>query len=152
MSVTTDLTAVLSRVVDPEIPVLTIHDLGILRSVGYEGGSVVVTITPTYSGCPAMRQIEDDIETALLAEGITDFEVRVTHNPPWRSDDMTEEGRRRLAEFGIAPPTSPDAILCPNCEGQGSHDLVARFAGTACQALMACSGCGEPFKLFKDFR
>ena len=148
----TDVSAVLDRVVDPEIPVLTIRDLGILRSVEDEGGTIVVTITPTYSGCPAMRQIEDDIESALLGEGITEFEVRVTHNPPWTSDDVTEEGRRKLAEFGIAPPTSSDDILCPNCERRGRHELVALFGGTACQALLVCPGCGEPFKSFKSFR
>lgn len=152
VKVASDLTAVLSRVVDPEIPVLSIRDLGVLRSIEDMDGTVVVTITPTYSGCPAMRQIEDDIAMALLGEGISDFEVRVKHNPPWTSDDLTEEGRRKLAEFGIAPPTPPDEVLCPNCESKGRHGLVARFSGTACQALMVCSSCGEPFKSFKDFR
>lgn len=152
MRVASDVDAVLARVVDPEIPVLTIRDLGVLRSIEDVDGTLVVTITPTYSGCPAMRQIEDDIAMALLGEGISDFDVRVTHNPPWTSDHMTDEGRRKLAEFGIAPPTSPDEVLCPNCESEGGHGIVSRFAGTACQALMVCSRCGEPFRSFKEFR
>lgn len=150
VSVTTDVRRVVASVVDPEIPVLTIEDLGILRAVEERSGSTVVTITPTYSGCPAMRQIEDDIAAALHAGGVHDFEIVVTHNPPWTTDWISDDGHRKLAEFGIAPPTEPADVLCPRCDS-GSPRLVARFGSTACKALMVCSTCGEPFDYFKQF-
>ena len=139
-----------ASVVDPEIPVLTIEDLGILRSVELEGRSVTVTITPTYSGCPAMRQIEDDIRTALADVGVDDCTIEVAHSPVWTTDWMTADARDKLARFGIAPPTGESAVLCPRCSA-GSPRLVARFGSTACKALMVCNRCGEPFDWFKDF-
>jgi ring-1,2-phenylacetyl-CoA epoxidase subunit PaaD len=148
--VATDLRAVVGSVVDPEIPVLTISDLGILRSVEVADNQVVVTITPTYSGCPAMRQIEDDIATALAREGVDSVEVRVVHNPPWTTDWISEEGHRKLTEFGIAPPTGISDVLCPRCDAEKPR-LIARFGSTACKALMVCSSCGEPFDYFKQF-
>lgn len=150
VTVATDLHAAVASVVDPEIPVLTIEDLGILRSVDTEGDTVVVTITPTYSGCPAMRQIEDDIASALEREGVHSHEIEVTHNPPWSTDWISEEGHRKLAEFGIAPPTEPADVLCPQCRAD-KPDMIARFGSTACKALMVCSSCGEPFDYFKRF-
>lgn len=150
VKVAADTRRIVASVVDPEIPVLTIEDLGILRSVEQVGDVVVVTITPTYSGCPAMRQIEDDIATALRREAIDDFEIRVTHNPAWTTDWISEEGHRKLAEFGIAPPTGLDEVLCPRCRAD-SPRLVAQFGSTACKALMVCSSCGEPFDYFKEF-
>lgn len=145
-----DLQTVVGSVVDPEIPVLTIDDLGILRSVETEGSHVIVTITPTYSGCPAMRQIEDDIATALSRQGVESFEVRVTHHPAWSSDWISEEGHRKLAGFGIAPPTDESEVLCPRCEADRPR-MIARFGSTACKALMVCSSCGEPFDYFKQY-
>jgi ring-1,2-phenylacetyl-CoA epoxidase subunit PaaD len=145
-----DLRSVVASVVDPEIPVLTIDDLGILRSVETEGSQVIVTITPTYSGCPAMRQIEDDIATALSRQGVESFEVRVIHNPAWSTDWISEEAHRKLAEFGIAPPTGESEVLCPRCEADNPR-IVARFGSTACKALMVCSSCGEPFDYFKRY-
>jgi ring-1,2-phenylacetyl-CoA epoxidase subunit PaaD len=150
VSLATDVRHVVSGVVDPEIPVLTIEDLGILRSVEEEAGTAVVTITPTYSGCPAMRQIEDDIASALLRQGVSDFEIRVSHNPPWSTDWLSDEGRRKLREFGIAPPTPVAEILCPRCSAPGPR-MIARFGSTACKALMVCASCGEPFDFFKQF-
>lgn len=150
VKVAADTRRIVASVVDPEIPVLTIEDLGILRSVEQVGDVVVVTITPTYSGCPAMRQIEDDIATALRREAIDNFEIRVTHNPAWTTDWISDEGHRKLAEFGIAPPTGLDEVLCPRCQAD-SPRLVARFGSTACKALMVCSSCGEPFDYFKEF-
>lgn len=150
VKVAADTRRIVASVVDPEIPVLTIEDLGILRSVEQVGDVVVVTITPTYSGCPAMRQIEDDIATALRREAIDNFEIRVTHNPAWTTDWISEEGHRKLAEFGIAPPTGLDEVLCPRCRAD-SPRLVAQFGSTACKALMVCSSCGEPFDYFKEF-
>lgn len=150
VTVAAELRSIVASVVDPEIPVLTIEDLGILRSVVTEGDRVVVTITPTYSGCPAMRQIEDDIAGALNHEGVADFEIVVSHNPPWTTDWISAEGQRKLAEFGIAPPTTMSQVLCPRCAADRPR-LVAWFGSTACKALMVCSACGEPFDHFKQF-
>ena len=148
--VATDLRAVVSSVVDPEIPVLTIDDLGILRSVEMEAGKVVVRITPTYSGCPAMRQIEDDITSALAREGFDDVDVVVSHDEVWTTNSISEVGRRKLEEFGIAPPGPLEELLCPRCASDRPR-LVALFGSTACKALMVCSSCGEPFDHFKQF-
>lgn len=142
---------VASSVVDPEIPVLTIEDLGVLRGLDIEDDQVVVTITPTYSGCPAMRQMSDDILKALDRAGVEDARVRTAHKPAWSTDWITEEGRRKLAEFGIAPPTRESEILCPLCAADRPR-MVARFGSTACKALMVCSSCGEPFDYFKELK
>jgi len=143
---------VLSRVVDPEIPVLTIADLGILRSITFEGETVVVTITPTYSGCPAMDMIRDEITAALAEAGVAECEVRTQYAPAWTTDWMSEGGRRRLAEFGIAPPLPVDGpvtpILCPRCASTETQ-TVSDFGSTACKALRVCDNCGEPFDYFK---
>jgi ring-1,2-phenylacetyl-CoA epoxidase subunit PaaD len=139
---------VASRVVDPEIPVLTIADLGILRDLRADGGRLVATITPTYSGCPAMLQIATDLRSALGAAGFGDTEITIVHDPPWSSDWITPEGLKKLAGFGIAPPGGE--IVCPRCRS-GSARVVSRFGSTACKALMACRSCGEPFDHFKDF-
>jgi len=145
------LWGVVSGVVDPEIPVLTIEDLGVLRDVDVEDGQVVVTITPTYSGCPAMRQMSDDILAALDRAGVDDARVRTIHKPAWSTDWITEEGQQKLAEFGIAPPTGESEVLCPRCQAD-SPRMVARFGSTACKALMVCSSCGEPFDYFKELK
>jgi ring-1,2-phenylacetyl-CoA epoxidase subunit PaaD len=142
--------AVASSIVDPEIPVLTIAELGILRHVGEEAGRVVVTITPTYSGCPAMGQIEEDLEQALARAGLEGAEVRLAHDPAWSSDWITTAGREKLAAFGIAPPVPADEVVCPRCVSPAPR-MVARFGSTACKALMVCSSCGEPFDYFKEF-
>ena len=139
-----------NSVVDPEIPVLTIAELGILRHVRAEGESVVVMITPTYSGCPAMREIEEALKQALARAGVPDVEVRLVHDPAWSSEWITDEGRRKLAEFGIAPPTPVDEVVCPRCASAAPR-MVARFGSTACKALMVCSSCGDPFDYFKEF-
>ena len=141
---------VASKVVDPEIPVLSIDDLGILRGVEAVDDRVVVTITPTYSGCPAMRQIESDISLALAGAGFDRVEVRLALSPAWSSDWISPEGQRKLAAFGIAPPTPLEAVVCPKCASE-SPRVVARFGSTACKALMVCSACGEPFDYFKEF-
>jgi ring-1,2-phenylacetyl-CoA epoxidase subunit PaaD len=150
ITLSSGLRNVVASVVDPEIPVLTIEDLGILRSVDLEGDHVIVTITPTYSGCPAMGQIEDDIADALVREEVDSYEIRVTHNPPWTTDWISDEGHRKLAEFGIAPPTGLSAVLCPQCAADQPR-MIARFGSTACKALMVCSSCAEPFDYFKQF-
>jgi len=141
-----DLRAVLAQVHDPEIPVLTIEDLGVLRDVQVDDGRVVVALTPTYSGCPAMDEIRADVRAALAAAGHDDVEVRTVLSPAWTTDDMTEDGRRKLREFGIAPPgaraTGPVlvplgrrlAVDCPLC-GSGDTEELTRFASTSCKSL-----------------
>ncbi len=140
---------VAGSVVDPEIPVLTVADLGVLRDVWEEDGKLIVTITPTYSGCPAMRQIEEDIVAALAAGGYP-AEVRVKHNPPWTTDWVSEAGMAKLDQFGIAPPTAQYDVVCPRCRQPEPH-VISLFGSTACKALMVCSSCGEPFDYFKAF-
>jgi ring-1,2-phenylacetyl-CoA epoxidase subunit PaaD len=140
---------IVARVVDPEIPVLTIEDLGVLRGVDQVGETVVVTITPTYSGCPAMGQIEDDITRALNRNGYTDIRIDVVYQPAWTTEWMSEEARSKLEDFGIAPPTAPADVRCPKCR-EGESRLIAQFGSTACKALMVCSVCGDPFDYFKE--
>ena len=155
MTVADDVRAALADVVDPEIPVLTIEDLGVLRDVVVDGERVVVTVTPTYSGCPAMDEIRADVRAALARHGWHDVEVRTTLSPAWSTDAMSDDGRRKLAEYGIAPPVrTPGPVLvalsvaCPRC---GSHDTeeLTRFASTSCKALWRCRSCREPFDHFK---
>ena len=142
---------ILDAVTDPEIPVLTIHDIGILRDVAIENGTVVVTITPTYSGCPAMDTIREDITTALNDAGMLDVEVQTVLAPAWTTDWMSEDGRRKLEAYGIAPPRIDEstAIRCPQCRSEESR-VVSRFGSTACKALLVCTSCGEPFDHFKE--
>lgn len=148
-----------ATVVDPEIPVLTIEDLGILRDVEVGADGVTVTITPTYSGCPAMDAIRDDLLSAFRREGIQDVAVRMVLSPAWTTDWMSEDGKRKLAEYGIAPPSGHStasrgpisltlATRCPRC---GSADTVeiSRFGSTSCKALYECRACLEPFDYFK---
>jgi ring-1,2-phenylacetyl-CoA epoxidase subunit PaaD len=141
---------VVSQVVDPEIPVLTIAELGILRDVVIEEGKVVVTITPTYSGCPAMSQIEDDIRSRLAVAGFDRVVLKTTHAPAWTTDWISPEARAKLAAFGIAPPTPETEVVCPRCAA-ATPRIVSRFGSTACKALFVCARCGEPFDWFKDF-
>ncbi|WES63970.1 phenylacetate-CoA oxygenase subunit PaaJ [Microbacter sp. GSS18] len=142
---------------DPEVPVLTIEDLGVLRDVDCDGGRVTVTITPTYSGCPAMETIRDDLTLALAAAGYDDVDIRTTLTPAWTTEWMSEEGRRKLAEYGIAPPTGTRpagpirialSVPCPRCGSLATRE-VSRFGSTSCKALYECSACLEPFDYFK---
>lgn len=149
-----DLALILEGVVDPEIPSLTIGDLGIVRHAGWEGRTAVITITPTYSGCPAMDAIRDDITEAMEAAGVPAVEVKTAYAPAWTTDWITERGRDRLAAAGIAPPgrlgevDAPPAV-CPQCASADTR-TVSEFGSTACKALMVCSSCGEPFDKFKE--
>lgn len=139
----------LESVVDPEIPVLTIFDLGIVRDVFFEGPKLVVVITPTYSGCPAMNMIEVQIKATLHSAGYNDFEVRTVLSPAWTTDWITAEGRARMEAFGIAPPREADHHPhCPRCGSENSH-LLSQFGSTACKALWQCGDCREPFDYFK---
>jgi ring-1,2-phenylacetyl-CoA epoxidase subunit PaaD len=141
----------LAQVVDPEIPVLTIADLGIVRGVSVADGAVTVTITPTYSGCPAMGVIEEDIVAVLTAAGYDRVTVDTVFHPAWTTDWMSDEGRRKMRAFGIAPPDPVGIeanVMCPLCLG-GETSVVSTFGSTACKALMVCTSCGEPFDHFK---
>jgi ring-1,2-phenylacetyl-CoA epoxidase subunit PaaD len=145
---------VVATVRDPELRVLTIADLGILRDVETDGDHVTVTITPTYSGCPAMDVIRADIVGALRAAGHDDVEVRTVLSPAWTTDWITPAGHEKLAEAGIVPPARTStvalalAVRCPQC---GSPDTrqISRFGSTACKALWRCTSCGEPFDAVK---
>lgn len=138
------------QVVDPEIPVLTIADLGILRDVTMTEDRLAVTITPTYSGCPAMATIEADLRSALAGAGFDKVEVLTVHHPAWSSDWLTDEGRDKLARSGIAPPSSERDVTCPRCRAGGPREVSA-FGSTACKALMVCVSCGDPFDRFKVY-
>ncbi|WP_254070528.1 1,2-phenylacetyl-CoA epoxidase subunit PaaD [Acidisphaera sp. L21] len=144
-------------VVDPEIPVLTIADLGVLRDVHMAGDTVEVTITPTYSGCPAMNMIALEIGLALDRAGIPDARVRTILSPAWTTDWLTDTGRRKLTEYGIAPPIpgssrralfGEQTVPCPRCRSIDTRQL-AEFASTSCKALWQCQACREPFDYFK---
>lgn len=143
--------AALADVTDPEIPVLTIDDLGIVRDVRTDGDTVRVTITPTYSGCPAMETIRSDIVSALRVAGFDHVDVETVYSPAWTTDWMSEEGKQKLDAYGIAPPPATDAtgdpVLCPRCRSESR--TISEFGSTACKALMVCVSCGEPFDLFK---
>ena len=154
---------VAAAVPDPELPMVTIGELGILRSVDVEDGAVVATITPTYSGCPAMREIGVDVRHQLERAGYRSVTVRTELAPAWSSDWITAEGRRKLAAAGIAPPHAAarrgagpvpltlgprPEIACPHC-GSSRTRQTAAFSGTACKALFRCDKCREPFEYVK---
>jgi len=150
-----------AQVVDPEIPVLTIEDLGVLRSVAVgDDGQVSVTITPTYSGCPALEAMRDDVTSALRAAGYPTVSVDLALAPAWTTDWMSEGGKAKLREYGIAAPTGHSAarssgpvrlqlaVKCPRCSSLNTREL-ARFGSTSCKALYECRDCLEPFDYFK---
>jgi ring-1,2-phenylacetyl-CoA epoxidase subunit PaaD len=156
---------VAAQVPDPELPLVTLADLGILRDVQQDGASVTVTITPTYSGCPAMREISQDLQQRLRRAGFAEVTVRTQLSPSWSSDWITEAGRAKLAAAGIAPPqpapqrgTRPVAlnllprapdVPCPRC-GSPATTRTAQFSGTACKSLYRCRDCREPFEYVKE--
>ncbi|MFJ6196588.1 1,2-phenylacetyl-CoA epoxidase subunit PaaD [Micromonospora sp. NPDC092111] len=155
----TDPWTAVSAVVDPEIRVITIDELGILRAVDEDAatGRVVVTITPTYTGCPAMDVIRADIRRALAVAGHPDAEVRTVYTPAWSTDWISDRGRAKLAAAGIAPPAPTRAgtvvpltltVRCPRC-GSPETEQVSRFGSTACKSLRRCRSCSEPFDHLK---
>ncbi|KAF3466414.1 1,2-phenylacetyl-CoA epoxidase subunit PaaD [Streptomyces sp. Tu 3180] len=176
--VTTPLEAELlelaGSVPDPELPVLTLRELGVVRAVRARGTDAVeVELTPTYTGCPAVEAMSLDIERVLREHGVREVTVRTVLAPAWSTDDITDEGRRKLREFGIAPPrvrsasgpvrvelgptrthSAPpeedlDPVRCPHC-GSAGTELLSRFSSTACKALRRCLSCREPFDHFKE--
>jgi ring-1,2-phenylacetyl-CoA epoxidase subunit PaaD len=160
-----DAAEVVSRVLDPEMPMLTLRDLGVVRSVQVEGAAVTVTITPTYSGCPAVEEMRHDLCASLVDAGYGPVEVRTVMSPAWSTDWITGDGRRKLAEAGIAPPgratrhaegpipltlTAPaSAVRCPQC-GSPATEEISRFGPTPCTALRRCASCQEPFQTVKE--
>ncbi|MER7082418.1 ring-1,2-phenylacetyl-CoA epoxidase subunit PaaD [Saccharopolyspora kobensis] len=158
--------AVAESVTDPELPVLTLADLGVLREVELaEDGTVVVSITPTYSGCPAMREMRSDLSSRLREAGFPEVEVRTVLDPPWTTDWISAAGRRKLADYGIAPPGAAprhaagpvpltlappsSRVSCPQC-GSPDTERVSQFGSTACKALRRCRACHEPFEHIKE--
>ncbi len=148
------LYALLSSVCDPEIPVLTLQDLGVLRDISIVDDEIKVTITPTYSGCPAMEAMRSDIESTLADAGYQKVDVQQSLSPAWTTDWMTEDGRDKLRAYGIAPPATTTcgkisgAIECPQCTSS-EVKLISEFGSTACKALYQCRQCQEPFDYFK---
>ncbi len=151
----------LENISDPEIPVLSIVDLGVVRDVRFENDIAKIDITPTYSGCPAMNMIEAEIRATMAENGI-DADVTLVLSPAWTTDWMSENGKKKLREYGIAPPQDepitvntlfgkPDKIECPLC-GSKHTELVSQFGSTACKALYKCLDCLEPFDYFKCHR
>ncbi|GAA4200729.1 1,2-phenylacetyl-CoA epoxidase subunit PaaD [Actinocatenispora rupis] len=152
------LREIAGAVPDPELRVVSIAELGILRDVSTGPQGTVVTITPTYSGCPALATIAADVRDALAAAGAPDAEVRVALDPPWSTDDITAAGRAKLAGAGIAPPgptrlagpvALPLAVRCPRC-GSAETVELSRFSATPCTALWRCTSCAEPFDRVKE--
>ncbi|WP_122982121.1 1,2-phenylacetyl-CoA epoxidase subunit PaaD [Actinoplanes teichomyceticus] len=160
-----DAATVVGQVTDPELPMVTLAELGIVRDVRQDGDGVLVTITPTYSGCPAMETIRADIAGALRRAGFERVEVRTVLAPAWTTDWISETGRRKLAEAGIAPPgpaprrpagpvpltltPRPSDLRCPRC-GSADTEAVAAFGATACRELRRCRACREPFEHMKE--
>ncbi|GGV69161.1 1,2-phenylacetyl-CoA epoxidase subunit PaaD [Streptomyces griseoloalbus] len=169
-----ELLELAGSVPDPELPVLTLRELGVVRAVHTRGaGTVEVELTPTYTGCPAIEAMSVDIERVLREHGVREVTVRTVLAPAWSTDDITDEGRRKLREFGIAPPRVREAsgpvrvelgptrtrdgqaedglapVRCPHC-GSADTELLSRFSSTACKALRRCLTCREPFDHFKE--
>ena len=148
----------MEEVYDPEVPVLTIVDLGIVRNITYQGECCKITITPTYSGCPAMKRIDEDVIQKLDEKGIGNVEVDLVLSPAWTTDWLSDSGRKKLKKYGIAPPenevdksvlfSEPTIVPCPKCDSKDTK-LVRQFGSTACKAHYQCNHCLEPFDYFK---
>ncbi len=151
---------ILDDVPDPEIPVISVVELGVVRNVEIDKNKVVVTITPTYTGCPAMNVFEEDIVKTLNEHGYSEVEIKTTYSPAWTTDWLSEEARRKLKEYGIAPPVQSSAdknslfqdgekqVPCPYCDASETK-LTSQFGSTACKALYFCNACQQPFEYFK---
>ena len=152
----------LEEVLDPEVPVLSVVDLGIVRDAEMVDGKLLVTVTPTYSGCQAIKVIEDGIRDKLHEGGYENAEIKTVYAPPWTTEWISEEGKRKLKEYGIAPPEKtaedtlvqlpprPEHIPCPFCDSKDT-ELKSEFGSTACKSMHYCNGCHQPFEHFKAF-
>jgi len=145
----------LSTVMDPEIPVLSVIDMGIVRKIEIDGDAVTVIITPTYSGCPAMHAIEENIKTTLQHNGFLDVKIKTVFAPAWTTEWMTDATKQKLKEYGIAPPMSQSEVLqidipvtCPYCNSTNTQ-IKSEFGATACKAYYFCNACYQPFEYFK---
>jgi ring-1,2-phenylacetyl-CoA epoxidase subunit PaaD len=154
-----ELFSFLNEIPDPEIPVISIVDLGVIRKIIPQANSVEIEITPTYSGCPAMKQMEDDIISTLKQKGIENVHIKTVYNPAWTTDWLSAEAKEKLRKYGIAPPQESTTdksfitgktkqIKCPRC-GSLHTEMVSQFGSTACKALYRCKDCLEPFDYFK---
>jgi ring-1,2-phenylacetyl-CoA epoxidase subunit PaaD len=158
-----DIFAVLDGVKDPEVPALSVIELGVVRDVEMDDArTVTVVVTPTYSGCPAMQVIEDDIVMALRAHGVEHPRIRTTYSPAWTTDWLTDAAKRKLEAYGIAPPgrapmsdedlvplrRKADVVRCPYCKS-GNTELRSEFGSTACKSIRFCTACHQPFEQFK---
>jgi ring-1,2-phenylacetyl-CoA epoxidase subunit PaaD len=155
-----DIFTLLSEIPDPEIPVISIIELGVIRNIEIINDTTIsLKITPTYSGCPAMKQIEDDVRKKLSENGFTTIDIKTIFSPPWTTDWITPEAKEKLRKYGIAPPenstedkswlTGKDKnIACPRCKSLNTK-LISQFGSTACKALYQCQDCLEPFDYFK---
>ena len=160
MDETSTIWSILESVEDPEVPVLSVIDLGIIREVSLEEGQPVIVLTPTYSGCPAMDMIRIRIRMAFLQHGFSNVQIRTVLSPAWTTDWMSEKGKEKLKAFGIAPPLPlqtvchpglfhrEEAIPCPRCNSYHTT-RISEFGSTACKAIYRCEDCGEPFDYFK---
>jgi len=151
--------AALSEIPDPEIPVISIVELGVIRDIKEQGKSVEVVLTPTYSGCPAMQQMEDDVRKKLAEQGFDDIKITTAYNPPWTTDWLSAEAKQKLQNYGIAPPeesttdksfltNKPKSVTCPRCKSKNTV-MVSQFGSTACKSLYKCNDCLEAFDYFK---
>lgn len=150
----------LSEIPDPEIPVISITDLGIIRNINSVDDKLIISITPTYSGCPAMKQIEDDIKIKLKENGFTNVEIKMVYAPAWTTDWINDEAKEKLRKYGIAPPEHSTidkrvlmgleerVVKCPKC-GSNNTTMISQFGSTACKSLYKCTECLEPFDYFK---
>ena len=160
MDKTKNIWKILQTIPDPEIPVISVVELGVIRSVDFIDEFLQITITPTYSGCPAMKQFEDDIVSELKKNGFQDVRIKMVYDPAWTTDWMSDEAREKLRQFGIAPPqkgtndkgvlfaSGPKTVPCPQCRSEETS-LVSQFGSTACKALYKCNSCQETFDYFK---
>ena len=132
---------------DPEIPAISIVDLGIIRDVQYDNDTFTITITPTYSGCPAMSFIKKEIIYNIESQGVMNYKIKTALAPPWTTDWMSDEVKTKLKDAGIAPPSN--IIICPQCDSR-EVEVISDFGSTACKALYKCNKCNEPFHHFKQ--
>lgn len=154
-----NILSLLAQIPDPEIPVITIAELGVIRDVLFNGDEVEIKITPTYSGCPAMKQMEDDIKSTLRKNGFEKIKITTVYSPPWTTDWLSEHAKDKLRAYGIAPPEhstqdkswlsgKTKIVHCPRCKSPHTK-LISQFGSTACKALYQCEECLEPFDYFK---
>ena len=143
---TTEIWKLLETIPDPEIPVISVVELGVVRDIKIENEKISVIVTPTYSGCPAIQQMQDDIKQTLIDNGLKNFEIVTQLSPAWTTDWMSKETKEKLKKYGIAPPEN--IIECPQCNSK-NIEIISEFSSTACKALYRCNKCLEPFDYFK---